>query len=139
MRVSGGTETAVDDTGSGWLTFAGIILIFEGVMRFFDAIWAFSFNGSLPQGLQDATFGDSLTTYAWIYLIVGVILVLAGIGVLYRSQFSRWIGIIAAAIGGLSAMAWLPYYPIWSLIYILIAVMVIYGLAAYGGRETATS
>ena len=129
----------MDDTGSGWVTFAGIILIFEGIMRLFDSIWAFRYNGNLPQGLQDATFGDSLTTYGWIYLIVGLILVLAGIGVLYRSQFSRWIGIIAASIGALSAVAWLPYYPIWSLIYVFIAVMVIYGLAAYGGRDTVAS
>ena len=87
--------------GTGWLTFAGIVLIFAGVMRFFDGIWAFRYNGSLPDALQDATFGDDLTTYGWIYVLVGLILVLAGFGVLYRSQFSRWIGIIAAAIGGL--------------------------------------
>jgi hypothetical protein len=123
------------DRGTGWLTFAGIVLMFAGVMRFFDGIWAFRYDGSLPDGLQDATFGDDLTTYGWIYVLVGLILVLAGIGVLYRSQFSRWIGIIAAAIGGLSAMAWLPYYPIWSLIYIIIAVVVIMALSVYGGRD----
>jgi membrane protein implicated in regulation of membrane protease activity len=65
--------------------------------------------------------------------------VLAGIGVMSRGQFSRWIGVIGAAIGGLSAVAWLPYYPIWSLIYIFLAVMVMYALLAYGGRETRAS
>jgi hypothetical protein len=139
MSASTEPSTVADDTGAGWLMFAGIILIFAGVMRGFDAIWAFRFNGTLPDGLQDATFGDSLTTYGWTYLIVGLILVFAGIAVLSRSQFARWIGIVAAAIGGLSAMAWLPYYPIWSLIYIFIAVMVIYALAAHGGRQPAVS
>jgi hypothetical protein len=139
MSASTEPSTVADDTGAGWLMFAGIILIFAGVMRGFDAIWAFRFNGTLPEGLQDATFGDSLTTYGWTYLIVGLILVFAGIAVLSRSQFARWIGIVAAAIGGLSAMAWLPYYPIWSLIYIFIAVMVIYALAAHGGRQPAVS
>jgi hypothetical protein len=127
------------DRGTGWLTFAGIVLMFAGVMRFFDGIWAFRYNGSLPDALQDATFGDDLTTYGWIYVLVGLILVLAGIGVLYRSQFSRWIGIIAAAIGGLSAMTWLPYYPIWSLTYIIIAVVVIMALSVYGGRDPVAS
>ena len=131
----GNGESIVDDRGAGWITFAGIILIFEGVMRFFDSIWAFRYNGQLPAALQDATFSDNLTTYGWIYLLVGIILVLAGIGVLYGSQFSRWIGIIAAAIGALSAVAWLPYYPVWSLIYVFIAVMVIYALSVYGGRD----
>ena len=139
MSVPSEPSAVPDDTGSGWVMFAGIILIFAGVMRFFDAIWAFRFNGTLPEGLQDATFGDSLTTYGWTYLIVGLVLVFAGVAVLSRSQFARWIGIVAAAIGGLSAMAWLPYYPIWSLIYIFIAVMVIYALTAHGGREPLLS
>jgi len=66
-------------------------------------------------------------------MIVAAILVLAGIGVLYRGQFSRWIGVIAAAIAAISAMPWLPYYPVWSLIYVFIAIMVMYGLIAHGG------
>jgi hypothetical protein len=123
-----------DDHGSGWLTFAAIVLIFSGVMRIFDAIWAFRYKGALPDHLTDSVFGDNLTTYGWIYLIVGAILILAGIGVLYRGQFSRWIGVIAAAIGGLSAVTWLPYYPLWSMVYIFLAVLVMYGLVAYGGR-----
>ena len=36
-------------------------------------------------------------------------------------------------------MAWLPYYPIWSLIYIIIAVVVIMALSVYGGRDPVAS
>jgi hypothetical protein len=125
----------MDDTrGVGWLTFAATILIFEGIMRFFDSLWAFRYKGNLPEGLQNAAFGSTLKSYGWIYLFVGLLLVLAGFSVLYRGQVARWLGVFAGAIGGLSAMAWLPYYPIWSLIYIALAVMVMYALIAYGGR-----
>jgi hypothetical protein len=119
-----------------FVQFAAFILMFAGVMRIFDAIWAFRYDGNLPEGLQDATFGDDLTNYAWIYLVVGIVLILAGIGVLRGGQFARWIGIVAAVIGGLSAVPWLPYYPIWSLVYIAIALLVLWGLSAYGGRRT---
>jgi hypothetical protein len=54
--------------------------------------------------------------------------------VLVRLQLARWIGFIAAAVGGLSAMTWMPYYPVWSLVYIALAVLVFYALARYGGR-----
>ena len=54
-----------------------------------------------------------------------------------RSQLARWIGYIAAVIGGLSAMTWMPYYPIWSLTYVAMAVLVFYALARYGGHQTA--
>src|SRR3954469_5568823 len=104
-----------DNDGSGWVAFASAILIFEGIMRIFDSIWAFRYKGKLPDQLQNATFGENLKNYAWIYLIVGIILILVGVGVVYRSQFSRWIGVIAAGLAGLSAMPWLPYYPIWTL------------------------
>ena len=120
--------------GTGWVTFAAVILMFAGIMRFIDAIWAFRYDGAVPDGLQDALFGDSLTTYAWVYVIVGIVLVLAGIGVSQGGHFSRWIGVIAAVIGGLSAVPWLPYYPIWSLVYIVIAIMTMYALIAYGGQ-----
>jgi hypothetical protein len=28
----------------------------------------------------------------------------------------------------------MPYYPVWALTYVLIGVLVVYGLAAHGGR-----
>ena len=36
-----------------------------------------------------------------------------------------------------SAIFMMPYYPVWSLIYIAIAIMVIYGLAARYGEQAA--
>jgi hypothetical protein len=127
----------MEERGGGWLLFAGIALLLAGVMRIFDAIWAFSYHGVLPADLEGAIFGHSLKTYGWVYLAVGVILILSGLGVMARSQGARWIGIFAAAIGGISAIWWMPFYPIWALTYIGICFFVIYGLAAHGEREPA--
>ena len=56
-----------------------------------------------------------------------------------RSQIGRWIGVAAGAIMAISAIWWMPYYPIWSLTYIAIGVFVIYALAAHGGRDEVTA
>src|SRR3954447_19148644 len=122
---------AASGRGEGWLFFAGFVLGLAGLMRIMDAIWAFRYNGTLPDKLQDGTFGDSLTTYGWIWLLVGLILILASFLVLSRSQLGRWVGLVAAAIGAVSAMAWMPYYPVWALTYVIMAALVFYGLAAY--------
>jgi len=127
---------------SGWLTFSAVVLIIAGIMRVIDAIWAFGYHGALPNGLKDAILGHSLKTYGWIWLILGVILIAAGALVLGPSdrpsaEVSRWIGIIAAALAAISAIFVMPYYPVWSLIYIAIAIMVIYGLAARYGEQPA--
>jgi hypothetical protein len=49
----------------------------------------------------------------------------------------RWVGIIAAGLAAISAIFVMPYYPVWSLIYIAIAVMVIYGLSAHPREQAA--
>jgi hypothetical protein len=128
----------VDDQphkGSGWLFFAGTILGLAGLMRLVDSYWAFRYHGALPNALQNGVLGSKLHNYAWTWLIVGVVLIVTSFMVLVRSQFARWIGMIGAAIGGLTAMAWMPYYPEWSIIYIGMAALVLYALAVHGGPE----
>ena len=44
---------------------------------------------------------------------------------------------IAGALLAISAIWWMPYYPVWSLVYVMIGMFVVYGLAAYGGRNRA--
>jgi len=127
---------------SGWLTFSAVVLIVAGIMRVIDAIWAFGYNGSIPDGLRGALPGHSLTTYGWIWLITGVILIAAGALVLGPSdrpgaEISRWVGIIAASLAAISAIFVMPYYPVWALVYIAIAIMVIYGLSAHYSEQTA--
>jgi len=127
----------MEEQGEGWLVFAAIVLWVAGIMRIFDAIWAFRYHGALPANFENAVFGTSLKTYGWVYLIVAAILIVCGFGVVVRSQFSRWIGIIAGAVLAISAIWWMPFYPVWSLTYVLVGILVIYGLGAYGGREPA--
>lgn len=120
--------------GDGWLFFAGTMLGIAGVMRFFDAIWAFRYDGVLPDELEGAILGTSLSTYGWLWIAVGAILIVSSFAVLNRSQFARWIGIVAGALLSISAIWWMPYYPVWALAYVIIGVLVLYGLAAHGGR-----
>jgi hypothetical protein len=123
------------DEGLGWMFFAASMLGIAGIMRILDAIWAFRAHKDIPQGLKDATFGSSLTNYGWIWLGVGVVLILASFLLMVKSQFARWIGFLAAAIGAITAVTWMPYYPVWSFLYIALAVLVFYALAAHGGRD----
>src|SRR5215831_9232822 len=122
----GGANYYDPDEGLGWLFFAASMLGIAGIMRIFDAIWAFRYHGNLPDGLRDATFGSSIKNYGWVWLIVGIVLILASFALMARSQFARWIGFFAAAVGAITAVTWMPYYPVWSLMYIALAVLVFY-------------
>jgi hypothetical protein len=128
----------MDNDGNGWLIFAAVVLGVAGIMRIFDAIWAFRYHGAVPENLQNALWGTTLKNYGWLWLIVGIILILCAFGVLARSQVSRWIGVFAGAVVAISAIWWMPYYPIWSLTYIGVGIFVIYALVAHGSRESVT-
>jgi hypothetical protein len=128
---------------SGWVSFSAIVLIVAGISRIFDSIWAFRYNGPVVDDLHQAIFGSSLTDYAVLWLLVGVILVFAGLLLLTGGRalgavLSRWVGIVAAGIAGITAVSWLPYYPVWSLIYIGLAILIIYGLLAHFDEEPVT-
>ena len=126
----------MEQRGEGWSLFAAIVLGVAGIMRVFDAIWAFRYHGVLPENLENAIFGHSLKTYGWIYIAVAAILILSALAIIMnRSQIGRWIGVAAGAIMAISSIWWMPYYPIWSLTYIAVGVLVIYALAAHGARD----
>jgi hypothetical protein len=127
---------------SGWLTFAGVLLIVTGIMRIIDSIWAFSYNGTLVDKLHGALLGHSLTTYAVIWLIVGITSVVTGYMVTrpgsLSAEMSRRAGMAVAGFNALLAMTWMPYYPVWALLYIAIGLVVIYALVVYFDEEVTT-
>ncbi len=126
-----------EDKAVAWRFFAGTMLGMAGIMRIFDGIWAFHYYGTLPNNFDGALLGHSLKTYGWLYLILGIVLIGISVGVLLGSQLSRWTGVvIGAPLLVISAVWWLPYYPVWSLVYVGIGILVIYGLVAHGSRES---
>lgn len=139
QAVSEGNSSHAPSTGtqrSGWTTFAGIVLVVTGVARVFDSVWAFQYNRALPSDLQGALFGTSLNVYGWLWLFVGAGLMviglgLVGIGWLADSEAGRWIGVAAAGIGGIIAMSWIAFYPVWTVMYMALAVLVIYALIVH--------
>ena len=128
----------MDRRGEGWLTFAAVVLGVAGIMRIFDAIWAFRYHGVLPENFEAAIFGHSLKTYGWVYLVVAAVLIACAVMVLSGSQVARWVGVAAGAIIAISAIWWMPYYPVWSLTYIAIGALVIYALVVYGDKAETT-
>ena len=117
-------------------------MIITGIMRIIDSIWAFSYHGTVVDKLHGALLGHSLTTYAVVWLIVGVISVVAGYMVMrpgsLSAEISRRGGIAVAGFNALLAMTWMPYYPVWSLVYIAIGIVVIYALVVHFDEPVTT-
>ena len=118
----------------GWTYFAAFLLIMLGIWHAIVGFSAILKDNVLVAGqLGDGYFLklDS-TQWGWIHLILGIVILLAGFGLFTGAVWARTIGVIFAVISGLAAFAWLPYYPVWGVLFVVAAVGVIWALTVHG-------
>jgi hypothetical protein len=123
--------------GAGWLLFAGVMLL---VLATLNIIWGIAAVGSSAFFVADASYIliTDLAVWGWIAIGLGALEVLAALSIWRGGSFGRWFGIAVAAVGIVGALLSMPAYPLWSLAAGALAVLVIYGLAAYGGQDITT-
>ena len=120
----------------GWVWFAGIMLITIGLFDIFQGIVAL-INDDFAVLVEDGVLVVDLTTWGWVHIIIGAVLVLAGAGVLSGSVWGRSLGVIVAILNALAQLTIMPSYPFWALIIIALDVIVIYALVVHGGEAEA--
>lgn len=119
--------------GSGWLLFASIMIAIAGVL---NIIWGIAAISESKFFTQNATYILSgLNTWGWIVLIIGVLELFAAYSILVGGQYGRWLGIVVAGINSIAVLMSIPAYPLWALCLFGIDLLIIYGLAAYGGQH----
>jgi hypothetical protein len=125
----------MESPGYGWKMFAGIMLMIVGFMNVFDGLVAITQSNYISRntgGMLPLT--NNVKNWGWVELILGVIVVLAAFGVLSGATWARVVGIFVASVNLMFQFAYLGHYPFWSFTLIIIDILVIYGLAAHGGR-----
>jgi hypothetical protein len=123
------------DRGLGWVIFAGCMLCLVGTLNIVYGIAAIS-NSKFYVANTQYVFSD-LKTWGWVLLIVGVIQFVAAFGIWASTEWGRWVGVAAAGINAIVQMLFIPAYPFLSVALFATDLLVIYGLVAYGGRQTA--
>jgi hypothetical protein len=119
--------------GAGWLMFAGIMLLIAGVL---NVIYGIAAIGDSSFFINDQKYILSdLNTWGWVTLVIGALQVGAAFSIWAGNQYGRWFGIGTAAISSIGALLSIPAYPFWSLAIFAVDILIIYGLAAYGGRH----
>jgi hypothetical protein len=126
-------STYVDvDRESGWMTFAGIVIMMVAILNIIDGIAAISASSFF---VSDARYVFSdLNTWGWIMLGLGVLQVVVCLGLWAGNQLARWAGIVIVSLNAIAQLLFIPAYPFWSLSIFALDVLVLYGLAAHGGR-----
>ena len=123
--------------GAGWLVFAGIMVLIAGML---NCIWGIAAIDGSTFFVEDTKFIiEDLNTMGWIVLGIGVLQLIAAFSMWSGGEFGRWIGIVGASLGALGALLSIPGFPLWSVCVFSLNVLVVYGLTAYGGRQSQTT
>jgi hypothetical protein len=134
-QQTSGRET--ERTGwTGWITFAGIMLIIAGSLGLIFGIIA-AVNDKWVVFANRGAVSLDLSTWGWVHIIVGAIVLLAGFGVFTGNILARIVGVAVAVVSLIANFLWLPVYPVWAIIIITIDVLVIWALTAHGREMRA--
>jgi len=75
------------------------------------------------------------TAWGWVHALVGVVGLGVGIAIVTAHTLGYLAGIGVAFLGAVANFAFLPYYPLWSLLIIAFNVLVIWALCTQVVRD----
>jgi hypothetical protein len=129
------TENRSRKLGVGWLTFTSSLLVIMGIFKVLDAFWAFKYDDEVPGGIQTIVFDTNLAAWGWIWLLLGILMIVAGIAVVKGMEWGRWFGVVVLGIAAVSNYSWIVFRPFWTIVLEGIYLAGIYGLFVYGGKR----
>jgi hypothetical protein len=115
----------------GFSVFAGVMMITAGIWHAISGL-----TGIIEDKFYVATpnyiFEFDATTWGWIHLILGVVVALAGFALFSGSVWARSIAVVVAVFSLIVNFAFIPFYPLWSIVIIALDVGVIWAVTAHG-------
>ncbi|MFC8043905.1 hypothetical protein [Nocardia sp. NPDC057353] len=109
---------------------ASILLLTVGALSLLEGISAVAEDELFVVG-PEYVYAFDVTTWGWIHIVLGILLIVAGLGLVTGAGWARVTAIIIASASIIGNFLWLPYYPWWSVLIIALNVVVIWGVATW--------
>jgi hypothetical protein len=118
----------------GWIAFAATMMILLGIFHAFQGLIALFQDKYYLVGQSGLTIHMDFTAWGWTHLILGLVVVGAGVGLLSGQMWARVVGVGVALLSAVVNIAFLSAYPIWSTMMIAFDVLVIWALTVHGSE-----
>lgn len=123
---------------TGWIAFASVMMIIGGTLNLIYGLVALLNDTWVGWNAATSTAVLlDITEWGWVHVLVGALLILAGLGVMSGNILARTVGVIVAGLSLMANFFFLPVYPIWAITIIVIDVLVIWALTAHGREMKA--
>ena len=134
MEASQSSRRPIGAENSGWIAFAGVMLLILGSLDLLWGLAALLNDEVVVVGGHGALIFD-LTTWGWVQLILGVVLVLTGLGLITGNAVARVLAIFFLAINTVLQIVWFPAAPLWAFLMIILDVVIIYQLTVHWSEK----
>lgn len=111
------------------VTFAAVVLMITGVMQVLLGIAAVAEDEVFVRGVA-YVYALDVTTWGWVHIVLGALGAATAAGLMTNQFWGQLGGIAIAATGAIFAFAFLPYYPLWTIVVIALDVLVIWAICA---------
>lgn len=115
----------------GWVYFAGLMMVLLGIFQAIAGVVALFKDTVYAVGPANIWVLD-ITTWGWIHLALGVFITSAGMAVLSGKMWGRVVGIVMASVAAVANFSFIPVYPIWSLLMLVVCGLVLFALITHG-------
>ena len=123
----------------GWVWFAGIVLVTLGLFNAISGmVAAFSPEKLVGLGEQGIVVLD-VSTWGWVHLVVGALLVIVGFALLAGRGWARLVAIVLVVLNVLTQFVALPASPWWSVVTIVLGIFVLWALVVHGDEAERAS
>lgn len=118
----------------GGSPLAASLMILLGLFHFLSGVAAlardnfYNVGGNYPYQVDNDAWG-------WIHVIGGVLVAISGLTLFGRSAAARWIAIVLASVSLIINFFFLPYFPLWALLMIPLAIFAIWATVRDGSEQ----
>lgn len=118
----------------GWVAFGASMMALLGTFHLFAGLVALFNETYFVAPSQDLVVSVSYDAWGWAHLIGGLIVLAVGLGLFTGAMWARVLGVGIAMLSAIVNLAFLAAYPLWSVMMITMAVLVIYAITAHGAE-----
>ena len=116
----------------GWIAFAAVFMIVSGVFGAIEGLTGIFRDDSFFTTQGGITLSFSFTTWGWIHLLLGILLVLVGIALIKGATWAQFAALVLVSLHLVSQFWYFSVYPLWAFIVILIDILILYAIIVHG-------
>jgi hypothetical protein len=118
----------------GWIGFASFMLLLMGAFSVIAGFVALFKDDVVYHSATNSTWILDYTQWGWVHILAGVLAILAAGSLMSGNMFGRITAVVVAMLSAIANMAFVPVYPIWSILVITINILVIWAVTVHGNE-----